>query len=51
MPSPTDAQSFSVKRSQVEFHNFASLGDTDRVIARYLDENARSPFFAAMTLR
>jgi ubiquinone/menaquinone biosynthesis C-methylase UbiE len=41
LPSPIDAQSFSVKRSQVEFHNFASLGDTDRVIAHYLDENTR----------
>jgi ubiquinone/menaquinone biosynthesis C-methylase UbiE len=41
LPSPIDAQSFSVKRSQVEFHNFASLGDTDRAIAHYLDENAR----------
>ena len=38
---PQDAQSFSVKRSQVEFHNFASLGDTSRVIAHYLDENTR----------
>ncbi|HEY1496034.1 MAG TPA: class I SAM-dependent methyltransferase [Candidatus Solibacter sp.] len=36
-----DAQSFSVKRAQVEFHNFASLGDTDRAIAGYLDENLR----------
>jgi ubiquinone/menaquinone biosynthesis C-methylase UbiE len=41
LPSPIDAQTFSVKRSQVEFHNFASLGDTDRAIAHYLDENAR----------
>ena len=41
MPSPIDAQSFSVKRSQVEFHNFASLGETDRAIAHYLDENVR----------
>ena len=41
LPSPIDAQSFSVKRSQVEFHNFASLGDTDRAIADYLDKNAR----------
>jgi ubiquinone/menaquinone biosynthesis C-methylase UbiE len=41
LPSPTDAQSFSVKRAQVEFHNFASLGDTDRAIAGYLDENVR----------
>ena len=36
-----EAQSFSVKRAQVEFHNFASLGDTDRAIAGYLDENVR----------
>ena len=36
-----DAQSFSVKRAQVEFHNFASLGDTERAIAGYLDENLR----------
>jgi ubiquinone/menaquinone biosynthesis C-methylase UbiE len=41
LPTPTDAQSFSVKRSQVEFHNFASLGDTDRAVAHYLNENAR----------
>jgi ubiquinone/menaquinone biosynthesis C-methylase UbiE len=41
LPSPIDPQSFSVKRSQVEFHNFASLGDTSRVIAHYLDENTR----------
>ncbi|MCU1236709.1 MAG: Methyltransferase type 11 [Candidatus Solibacter sp.] len=42
MPTlPTDAQSFSVKRAQVEFHNFASLGDTERAIAGYLDENVR----------
>jgi len=29
MPSPasTDAQSLSVKRAEVEFHSFASLGD------------------------
>ena len=25
----------------MEFHNFASLGDTDRAIAHYLDENSR----------
>jgi ubiquinone/menaquinone biosynthesis C-methylase UbiE len=36
-----EAQSFSVKRAQVEFHNFASLGDTERAIAGYLDENVR----------
>ena len=41
MPTPADAQSFSVKRAQVEFHNFASLGETERAIAGYLDENVR----------
>ncbi|MEO8596354.1 MAG: methyltransferase domain-containing protein [Candidatus Solibacter sp.] len=41
MPSPTDAQSFSVKQAQVEFHNFASLGEPERAIATYLDENVR----------
>jgi len=41
LPSPIDAQSFSVKRSQVEFHNFASLGEPERAIASYLDENVR----------
>jgi ubiquinone/menaquinone biosynthesis C-methylase UbiE len=41
LPSPIDAQSFSVKRSQVEFHNFASLGDPERAIASYLNENVR----------
>jgi ubiquinone/menaquinone biosynthesis C-methylase UbiE len=41
LPSPTDAQSFSVKRAQVEFHNFASLGEPERAIAGYLDENMR----------
>jgi hypothetical protein len=41
LPSAPEAQSFSVKRSQVEFHNFASLGETERAIAYYLDENVR----------
>ena len=41
MPPPNDAQSFSVKRAQVEFHNFASLGEPERAIASYLDENVR----------
>ena len=36
-----EAQSFSVKRAQVEFHNFASLGEPERAIAHYLEENAR----------
>jgi ubiquinone/menaquinone biosynthesis C-methylase UbiE len=38
---PSEAQSFSVKRAQVEFHNFASLGEPERAIAGYLDENVR----------
>ena len=36
-----NAQSFSVKRAQVEFHNFASLGEPERALANYLDENRR----------
>jgi ubiquinone/menaquinone biosynthesis C-methylase UbiE len=35
------AQSFSVKRAQVEFHNFASLGQPERALAHYQDENRR----------
>src|SRR4051794_11421428 len=34
-------QAFSVKRAQVEFHNFASLGEPERAMAAYLDENRR----------
>ena len=41
MPAPIDAQSLSVKRAEVEFHNFASLGEPERAIASYLDENHR----------
>ena len=41
MPTPIDAQSPSVKRAQVEFHNFASLGEPERAIASYSDENVR----------
>jgi SAM-dependent methyltransferase len=36
-----DAQSLSVKRAEVEFHNFASLGEPERAIATYSDENTR----------
>jgi ubiquinone/menaquinone biosynthesis C-methylase UbiE len=36
-----EAQPFSVKRAQVEFHNFASLGEPERVLAHYAAENAR----------
>jgi len=39
--SAMEPQSISVKRAQVEFHNFASLGEPDRAIAAYLEENAR----------
>lgn len=35
------AQSLSVKRAEVEFHNFASLGEPERAIATYLEENLR----------
>jgi ubiquinone/menaquinone biosynthesis C-methylase UbiE len=34
-----EAQAFSVKRAQVEFHNFASLGEPERVLAAYALEN------------
>ncbi len=39
LESASPAQSFSVKRAEVEFHNFASLGQPDRVIAHYAQEN------------
>ena len=35
------SQSFSVKRAQVEFHNFASLGEPERAIRVYHEENVR----------
>ncbi len=38
-PAGGEAQSFSVKRAEVEFHNFASLGQPDRVIQHYANEN------------
>jgi ubiquinone/menaquinone biosynthesis C-methylase UbiE len=41
VPAPLDAQSLSVKRAEVELHNFASLGEPERAIASYLDENVR----------
>src|SRR5215831_17497308 len=37
----TEAQPFSVKRAQVEFHNFASLGEPERNLRIYADENVR----------
>src|SRR6267142_3303967 len=39
--SSNDAQSFSVKRAEVEFHIFASLGEPERAIEVYAQENIR----------
>jgi SAM-dependent methyltransferase len=39
--APKEAQSFATKRAEVEFHNFASLGEPERAIAHYADENVR----------
>jgi ubiquinone/menaquinone biosynthesis C-methylase UbiE len=36
-----EAQSFAVKRAQVEFHNFASLGEPERNLRIYAEENTR----------
>ena len=36
-----EAQSISVKRAQVEFHNFASLGEPERAYRVYAEENER----------
>jgi len=36
-----EAQSFSVKRAEVEFHSFASFGEPERAIATYAEENVR----------
>ena len=41
LPESIDAQSLSVKRAEVEFHNFASLGEPEVAIAAYSDENVR----------
>jgi SAM-dependent methyltransferase/uncharacterized protein YbaR (Trm112 family) len=35
------AQTLSVKRAEVEFHNFASLGEPERALAAYAEENHR----------
>jgi ubiquinone/menaquinone biosynthesis C-methylase UbiE len=37
----SEPQSFAVKRAQVEFHNFASLGEPERNLAIYAQENVR----------
>lgn len=39
--SVNEAQSFSVQRAQVEFHNFASLGQPERNLQVYAEENQR----------
>ena len=52
-----EAQAFSVKRAEVEFHSFASLGQPDRVIAHYARQNVNRgaiirshvPFIGPMT--
>ncbi len=35
----SEVQAFSVKRAEVEFHNFASLGEPERALANYRQEN------------
>jgi ubiquinone/menaquinone biosynthesis C-methylase UbiE len=39
--SAPESQTLAVKRAQVEFHNFASLGEPERAIPVYAAENAR----------
>jgi ubiquinone/menaquinone biosynthesis C-methylase UbiE len=36
-----EAQAFSVKRAEIEFHNFASLGEPERALPIYAEENTR----------
>lgn len=36
-----ESQSLSVKRAQVEFHNFASMGEPERALRVYREENQR----------
>jgi ubiquinone/menaquinone biosynthesis C-methylase UbiE/uncharacterized protein YbaR (Trm112 family) len=38
---PLEAQPFSVKRAQVEFHNFASFGEPETNLRIYAEENIR----------
>lgn len=40
-----EAQSLSVKRAEVEFHSFASMGQPERAIAAYAEENVRRADF------
>lgn len=39
MLKPNTTQAFSVKRAEVEFHNFAALGELDRALSVYGHEN------------
>src|SRR3954470_13235659 len=39
--APMEAQPFSVKRAQVEFHNFASFGEPETNLRIYAEENTR----------
>ncbi|MGC8882665.1 MAG: methyltransferase domain-containing protein [Bryobacteraceae bacterium] len=41
LPVDTRAQDLSVKQAQVDFHKFASLGQPERALAAYADENLR----------
>lgn len=41
MQKSMEAQAFSVKRAEVEFHSFASFGEPERAIATYAEENRR----------
>jgi SAM-dependent methyltransferase len=41
----TVAQSPAVKRAQIEFHNFASLGEPERALLIYAEENERRAAF------
>ena len=39
-PGAKETQAFSVKRAEVEFHNFAALGELSRALSVYSQENA-----------
>lgn len=40
-PPGREAQSLAVKRAEVEFHNFASLGEPELAMEAYAEENSR----------
>ena len=47
--APVTPQAFSVKRAQVEFHNFASLGEPERAMRVYARRmNAAAPLFVTI---